>query len=609
VLLLGSSLHDSAIMDELAHIPAGYSYVRFLDYRLNPEHPPLLKALSGIPLLFLQPVFPVNQPAWKDNVNGQWDTGAKFLYESGNDATQLLRLARIPPILLTLALILLIYFWAKKRVGEWWALLPAALTAFSPIILAHGHYVTTDVGAALGIAVGIYFFVKYLENHGGKNLLWAGLAFGFAQALKFSAVLLMPYFILLFLFWVFRTFWKSGANKKLFWKFTSKEFLRLLVIFVIGYLLVIYPLYFIFTKNYPVEREVRDTAFILGSFAGGPTPAGDICKPARCLADFDVWMSRNRITQPFAQYFLGVLMVLQRSAGGNTVYFMGEVSAAGSHLYFPIVYLLKEPLSNLIIILFALILGLLVIFHLRKTQYPYLKNLLGAFKKYLDVHLNEFALLLFVLIYWAYSINSTLNIGVRHLMPVIPLMYLLAVGPIKNWAEKNGKPLLKRVAVIILVLWLLAETLFAYPYFLSYFNELGLPGQGGGTANGYRVVTDSNYDWGQDLSELKSFADFHPEINRIAVDYFGGGSPEYYLGNKFVPWQSARGNPAILGVHWLAVSVNTLEQATQKLAPGQKRNPEDSYLWLQYVKPAAVGLGQVPPPDYRAGTSIFIYKL
>ncbi|KPJ54861.1 hypothetical protein AMJ49_07335 [Parcubacteria bacterium DG_74_2] len=32
---------DSATMDELAHIPAGYSYLSQKDFRLNPEHPPM----------------------------------------------------------------------------------------------------------------------------------------------------------------------------------------------------------------------------------------------------------------------------------------------------------------------------------------------------------------------------------------------------------------------------------------------------------------------------------------------------------------------------------------------------------------------------------------
>src|SRR3989344_4547000 len=84
-LMVFSSLQESAVMDELAHIPAGYSYLNNLDYRLNPEHPPLVKMLVGIPLLFLDLNFPIDNPAWRTAVNGQWDMGTAFLYQSGND--------------------------------------------------------------------------------------------------------------------------------------------------------------------------------------------------------------------------------------------------------------------------------------------------------------------------------------------------------------------------------------------------------------------------------------------------------------------------------------------------------------------------------------------
>jgi len=61
---IGTALGDAAIMDEVAHIPAGYTYIKFGDYRLNPEHPPLLKDLAGIPLQFLDVNFPTSESYW-----------------------------------------------------------------------------------------------------------------------------------------------------------------------------------------------------------------------------------------------------------------------------------------------------------------------------------------------------------------------------------------------------------------------------------------------------------------------------------------------------------------------------------------------------------------
>ncbi len=91
-------------------------------------------------------------------------------------------------------------------------------------------------------------------------------------------------------------------------------------------------------------------------------------------------------------------------------------------------------------------------------------------------------------------------------------------------------------------------------------------------------------------------------IDKIGVDYFGGGNLKYYLGDKVEPWWSARGNPKNSGIQWLAVSINSLQGALAELAPGQKRNPQDEYSWLKQIK-------NPYQPDFKAGTSIFIYKL
>src|SRR3989344_2626653 len=168
-------------MDELAHIPAGYSYARYQDHRLNPEHPPLVKVLAGIPLLLQGLNFPTDQDSWQKDINGQWTAGSQFLYESGNDADRIISWARFGPILLTLLLIIAVYWFSKELMGRWWAFLPTFLTALSPTVLAHGHYVTTDIGATLGILVATATFIKYLESPSRKRLWLAGLAFGFAQ--------------------------------------------------------------------------------------------------------------------------------------------------------------------------------------------------------------------------------------------------------------------------------------------------------------------------------------------------------------------------------------------------------------------------------------------
>lgn len=126
--------------------------------------------------------------------------------------------------------------------------------------------------------------------------------------------------------------------------------------------------------------------------------------------------------------------------------------------------------------------------------------------------------------------------------------------------------------------------------------------------NGYKYVTDSNYDWGQDLKRLENFVK-EQNIQKIAVDYFGGGDIKYYLGNAAEVWHSDSGNPKNSGVEWLAISAEFLQNSVQPADESVGRKPDETYGWLQALRPAAPGLGNVPPPDYRVGTSIFVYHL
>jgi hypothetical protein len=214
---------------------------------------------------------------------------------------------------------------------------------------------------------------------------------------------------------------------------------------------------------------------------------------------------------------------------------------------------------------------------------------------------------------------------VRHLLPIIPLMYMLAAGTWRKWTLNmqigvaNGQPLatafravrsvalawLKLSVLVALLIWLLLETLAAAPHYISYFNQAG-----GGVKGGYRYVTDSNYDWGQDLLRLRDFMNQHPEIDRMALDYFGSwGAPAYYLGDRKVDWWSAKGDPREEGVEWLAVSVNSLQSAIHPTSEDFFRKSEDSYAWLTALRQPEPGMGSVPQPDFRVGKTIFVYKL
>ena len=587
VLAIASVWDDSVIVDEVPHIGAGYSYLVKKDMRLNPEHPPLAKDLAAIPLLFLN----LNQEAfttrfWQADVNGQWEFGRYLMFNSGppsreasdgqgNDADQIKHWAKLPMLLFFILSAALVFAWANRLYGRAGAMIALTLFSFSPTVIAHWRFVTTDMRALFWVLFGTYFFLKYLRQPNRKNLIVSGAFVGIALLTKFSTFLILPYLGLLAAVYGFVKNAGGSFRAKIFCalRFALYAFL----IFLIGFLIVVWPVYYFHIYDYPPARQHQDTQFLLGSFGNRP------------LAEAVVWMSDKPVIRAPAQYLLGLLMVVQRSAGGNTTYFLGEVSAAGWHSYFPVVYFIKEPLAWWALAAIALGANAAQ----TKNEKRRIKNLAA--------HFDEFAMLLWLAIYWATSIRSNLNIGVRHLLPIYPFAIILVSGQLTAISNKliSNKLRNRYIAYCLLLTallgWFIFESLKVYPHYLTYFNQVV-----GGPSGGYRYVVDSNLDWGQDLLRLSKWVKQNG-IQKIELDYFGWADPAYYLKDRYIWLNSTKYRDAADFVSrnqsggWLAVSATFLQ--------GSKGTPDNpSYPnyddWLKAHQPVTV-----------IGNSIFVYNL
>ena len=597
ILAITSSWNDSLIVDEIPHIGAGYSYLAKGDMRLNPEHPPLAKDLAGIPLLFLnlkQDVF--NTRFWQTDINGQWEFGRYLIFNSGNDADLIRRFARLPIFLFFILSAVLIFKWACRLYGNLGAITALIIFSFSPTVIAHSRFVTTDMAALFGVLLATYYFLQYLKAPNSKRLFVAGLAFGVALLLKFSTFLLVPFFLVLAIIYGL----VSNQQKIITaWRLA----LRAILIFIVGFIIVVLPVYYFHTHNYPPDRQYRDTQQLLATYGN------------RNFADPIIWASNKPLLRAAAQYGLGLLMVSQRSVGGNTTYFLGEVSRFGWHKYFPIVYFLKEPLAW----------WGLVIITLLYLAWQFKKPLgwIDWGKSFLQNHFEEFAMLLWLATYWAASINSSLNIGVRHLLPTYPFAILLVSGQIariiqkakaksQNYPERiasqsngasnskfkifNSSPsfCILIFAFCILLGWYVVENIKVHPYYLAYFNQVA-----GGPSGGYRYVTDSNLDWGQDLIRFSNWVKKN-NIPKIEFDYFGWADPYYYLKDRYIWLSSSKYKDGSdfrvrnQSDGWLAISATFL-QGSQ--GPYDMPNPTN-YLWLNSYQPVTV-----------IGHSIFVYHI
>jgi hypothetical protein len=126
-----------------------------------------------------------------------------------------------------------------------------------------------------------------------------------------------------------------------------------------------------------------------------------------------------------------------------------------------------------------------------------------------------------VLVYGTSSVLSHLNIGERHLLPIYPVLYILA-GALGRWFARP--PRWEALLAAALVAWHVGESVSIAPHYLAYFNEVA-----GGPAEGYSHLVDSSLDWGQDLPGLKAWLDANQRPGETAyLAYFGTGEPRYY---------------------------------------------------------------------------------
>lgn len=196
-------------------------------------------------------------------------------------------------------------------------------------------------------------------------------------------------------------------------------------------------------------------------------------------------------------------------------------------------------------------------------------------------------LAVFIAIYTENAFTSRLNIGLRHFMPVIFASVLLtAAGTQIYWNKIICKNFKVKYAIIGLSVIMTISVLISFPHYLSYYNVLS-----GGTNDGYKIATDSNYDWGQDIKRLGKWMEEN-KAEKIYVDIFSLNGPKYYLGEDYRSFNIKYDNLPPSG-SYIAVSAmnyqNNIYDAS--IASGKK---------YSILKDNFVG---------RAGKSIFIFKI
>lgn len=502
---------DSQTTDEGDHLAAGYTYVTTDNWWFNPEHPPLTKTLAGLAILHLHPkVTPYMNSLLANSSNYFYDSwqedrfyGEQLLYNSGNNPKELMFWGRVPFVLITflLGLTILLICWSEW--GALAALAGVSIYALDPTVNGHGFLINTDLPLAFGYLLTIYWTWKYFSQPIRSRAVFLGLSLGFALLVKHTAVIALPAILMVFVFhWILTGKWKEYLPK-------------LLLAFFITWVTIWAG--FGFHDRVAPPSKAMSSEYTYISSNHGSTKNMPVLKPTKTDLDYSKYLWLLDLFP--GDYVKGLYFVTNHAAQGHPgAFLLGETSQNGWWYYFPAIIFYKTPIPSLILILIALFL---------------------QFKKK-SKELSTIGFSLGAVVFLVCAMTSKANLGIRHIMPIYPLLFLTVgyvVASFPKW----------RYLFAGLFIWLLINAVTTYPYFLSFFN-----GFAQGSYNGYQVASDSNLDWGQDLGRIADYIKQN-KLQNIYIDYNWDGNPalDYYLGagnyKQLTDWKPGNSGNAVLG--------------------------------------------------------------
>jgi hypothetical protein len=481
-------VNKSLTCDEVSHhIAAGYSYVKTGDYRMNPATPSLVRTLIGLPLLSRDMRLPSDHISWQTNDSPVF--GDLFLYEYNEFSHDIALYARMPVLALAVFTALLVFAWSRQLFGREAGFLALFLFTFSPSVLGNSGLAMADIGCGFFMLLSVYTLWNYIERRGVFRLLMAGMALGFAQASKHTAVILLPVAVTLLFLDAINAEKRSDRGLK-----NAGALFVLLITAAIS----LWATYSFEMK--PLLRYAPDVSEKIGYIRRAalsiPLFGGEK------LADKMVYFARH-VPIPLSSFAISLLGVAnQVLVSGQPLYFLGDKYLKGRLFYYPLLALIKIPLPLVFLTLYSSLAGVL------------------GYRKRKDA-VTEFSLWGTALLIMVSVSFSKVQGGIRYLIPAYPFVLIWVSGSVvlKGAVRKYRRVLILLFA--ILMIWYAAGTLRVFPHFLGYYNVLA----GGPGGYAHRITHDM--DWGQDLIQLRRYCE-EEGVDRVVRLYFGTARPSGY---------------------------------------------------------------------------------
>ena len=450
---------DGFTLDEAYHITAGVSYVRYADFRINPEHPPLVKlwvgsfmSASGFHLSSLRPFADKSD----ERAFAEQDV---YLH---NDFNSVQRRARIAMWTMN-GLLLTVFAFAVRRVFGFGVAIGALLfLAIDPTVAAHLPVVMTDLPVSLLSATAVVLAARAFRAWAWGDLIACSIALGLALAAKHSAPVFLAFIVLTGIVLSLTPPARGNGPTRL------NRLAKLSAIVAVS-LVVLWSFYGLrfAESDHPDEVFNRPLA----------AKISDLRSPTYRLVLSA--MARSRVA-PRA-YIWGFADTVRAGLEGRAdpVFAFGHSYLNGAPMYFfPGTMALKLPIGSSILVLLGLWLNCA-------------RRLPGRWNTEHNIILAAAVLFLIVLMR-----GSTYG-GIRHALPVVVLLSVFAgTAALYAFASKS-KGLRISVAIAFV-----AAAFSAIPVMRpwEYFNEVI-----GGPGNGYRYFNDEGVDLLQRSTEAAKY--------------------------------------------------------------------------------------------------------
>jgi hypothetical protein len=522
-------LTKCATYDETLHSVAGHVVRHYDDYRLDIEDPPLFLWWGDLPHrrgdLRIDTRDEDFRTVW-DLHDRQWIFVTRTLYQTPDnnqkDGRKDVFINRSRAMFVAVAALLgaLTAWWGWKLAGPTAAVTAAVLFCFDPNFLAHGALVKNDVPLSL-LMLGVMLAVWEL---GRRATPWrvavVALCCGLALGVKFSGIVLGAFVGTCLLLrsmlpgsWdVFRTALESRRAR------LGAAVIMCLIIALTSWLCVWWMYGFRFTDTKDLSLAFDRTPFLLDTkvkelqLRYRNEPHGEITQK-----EVDEWPESTPVRvigfledhRLMPRAWIYGLWYTYATSLGRGAFLRGQYSDTGWWYFFPLAMLYKTPTVTLLALLGAL--GMWAAWLVRPPA--------TRVSRRLDPW-DWTCLLVPLLLYGASAISTPLNLGLRHVLPMYPFLFLViavAAARAVEWSPRAGSAL-----ALVLALGLAAESLPAWPHYIAFFNVIA-----GGSRGGLELLTDSNLDWGQDLPLLAEWQRHHPD-RPLYLSYFGMADPSFY---------------------------------------------------------------------------------